>query len=251
MTTMSENTERPRSNIFVPFAILVAGLLIAGAIYFNRATVAPDKITIQEPTTSVANMDAFIPVTSSDHIRGDISKAEIIIVDYSDLECPYCKLLHESFAKIFKENENTGKVAWVFRHFPISIHQKSIKEGEAAECVSELGGSEAFWDFIDIVFEITPSNDGLDPAKLPETAEQVGVDETGFNSCLTSGKYTQKIKDGYTNSLKLAGVEATPFSVLVVRGRVIPLVDENGEGLGALPYPTLKALIDQFLKEGN
>ncbi len=247
---MREN-DTPKSNIFVPFAILIAGLLIAGAIYFNRATVAPGKITVDDPKTSLANMDAFIPVSSSDHIRGDISKADIIIVDYSDLECPYCKELHQTFATLYSENEKSGKVAWVYRHFPISIHQKSIKEAEAAECVEELGGSKAFWNFVDVVFEITPSNDGLDMTKLPEIADQVGVDTAGFNSCLASGKYTQKIKDGYTNSLKLAGVEATPFSVLVVRGKVIPLVDENGEGLGALPYSTLKALVDQFLKEGN
>lgn len=240
---------KSESNIFVPLAILAAGLLIAGSIYFNRATVAPQKITVQEPITSLVKTEAFVPLSANDHVKGDLSKADVIIVDYSDLECPYCKLLHKTFAEIYKENEDSGKVAWVYRHFPISIHQKSVKEAEAAECVAELGGNDAFWDFIDIVFEVTPSNDGLDHAKLPDIASQVGVEKTAFNSCLASGKYTEKIKDSYTNTLKLVGEEATPFSVMVVRGKVIPLVDESGMGLGAIPYSTAKALVDQFLKE--
>lgn len=246
---MYQEPKNSQPNIFVPIAILIAGLLIAGSIYFNRATVAPQKITVTDETTSVSNIDAFIPISASDHVKGNLDTAEVVIVDYSDLECPYCKLLHNTFAQIYKEHEKTGKVAWVYRHFPISIHQKSIKEAEAAECAAELGGNDAFWDFIDIVFEITPSNDGLDLAKLPDIAKQVGVDQAGFKSCLDSGKYTEKIKDSYTNSLKLVGVEATPFSALVVRGKVIPLVDENGDGLGAIPYSTMKALVDQFLKE--
>ncbi len=246
---MYQEQRNSQPNIFVPLAILAAGLLIAGSIYFNRATVAPQKITVQEPVSSLVKTEAFVPLSASDHVRGDITKADVIIVDYSDLECPYCKLLHKTYEEIYKENEKSGKVAWVYRHFPISIHQKAVKEAEAAECVAELGGNDAFWDFIDIVYEITPSNDGLDHAKLPEIAAQVDVDKTAFESCLASGKYTEKIKESYTNTLKLVGEEATPFSVLVVRGKVIPLVDETGTGLGAVPYTTMKALVDQFLKE--
>lgn len=245
---MYPEKRQSKSNPLIPLAIIIAGMLIAGAIYMNRAGVEPQKITLEEPKSSLANIDAFIPVSSKDHIKGNLDTAEVVIVDYSDLECPYCKELHKTFAEIYKLNENSGKIAWVYRHFPISIHEKAVKEAEASECVAELGGDKAFWDFISIIFEITPSNDGLDLAKLPDIADQVGVDKTSFKACLDSGKYTEKIKESYTNSLKLVGVEATPFSVLVVRGKVVPLVDETGNGLGAVPYTTMKALIDQFLK---
>lgn len=240
--------QQNKQNLFVPLAILVAGFLIAGSIFMNRATVTPQKITVNEPVSSISNPEAFVPISDADHILGDVTKADVIIVDYSDLECPYCKVLHQTFAQIYKDNEKSGRVAWVYRHFPLSIHKKSIKEAEAAECVAELGGNQAFWDFINIIFEITPSNDGLDPAKLAETATEVGIDTTSFNTCLNSGKYTEKIKDAYNNSMKLTGVEVTPFSVLVVKGKVIPLVDETGDGLGALPYSTMKALVEQFLE---
>ncbi len=243
---MTHESEPRNQNIFIPIAILVVGILISGAIYMNRTAVAPQKVTVNQPNTT--KTDAFVAITENDHILGDVEKADIVIVDYSDLECPYCKNLHEVFNKIYVEHESTGKVAWVYRHFPLSIHTKSIKEAEAAECVAEIGGNEAFWKYIDTIFKNTPSNDGLDPANLLTYAVGLGVNKTKFEECLSSGKYTQKIKDSYDNSLKLVGSEATPYTVLVVRGQVIPLVDSEGYGFGALPYPTMKALIDEFLK---
>lgn len=237
-----------KQNIFIPITILISGLLIAGAIYLNRATVEPQKITVEQPTTSLTNINAFVPVTKNDHVLGNLSTAEIVIVDYSDLECPYCKILHETLMLTYKDFESTGKVAWVYRHFPMSFHTKAPKEAEAAECVNELGGNDLFWDYIHMVFANTPSNDGLDPKDLTVFAEKVGVDKTAFESCLTSGKYAQKVKESYENTMKLTGVEASPFTVIVDKGKPIPLVDANGEGYGAgLPHSAMKALIDQLL----
>lgn len=247
----SPQTPRPRGNIFLPIAILLAGAGIAFAIYMNRASVETvQPISIQQPIST--KIDAYIPVDSRDHVLGDINTAELVIVDYSDLECPYCKLLHETLVKIYAEHKDSGKVAWVYRHFPLSIHSSAGTLAQASECVAELGGSDeskSFWPFIDRVFAASDPLVAPDLKKLPGYAKEVGVDEKKFSECLASGKYAEKVKEAYANSYKLTGEEITPFTVFVSGGKAIPLIDETGTGLGALPYPTMKALVNQFLSK--
>jgi protein-disulfide isomerase len=239
------NNQSPLHYI-TPLAILISGIAIAVAIFFNTSSVPAQTISIK-PEKNV-NTDAFIQVTKNDHILGDLDTAEVIIVDYSDLECPFCKILHETLMRVYKNYESTGKVAWVFRHYPMSFHARAIKEAEATECVAELGGNSLFWDYVHTIFANTPSNDGLDPANLRVYAKEVGVDETAFDSCLASGKYAQKIQDSYTNALKITGTEISPFTIVIHKDKVIPLVDANGIGLGAaLPYAGFISLIDQLL----
>ena len=68
------------------------------------------------------------------------------------------------------------KVAWVYRHFPISgLHSKSLKEAEATECAANLGGNSKFWEYTNKLYEVTPSNDKLDPKELTNIAKQVGL----------------------------------------------------------------------------
>jgi protein-disulfide isomerase len=99
------------------------------------------------------------PVSPDDHIVGNIN-AKIIIVEYSDLECPFCKVFHNTMHQVVEANN--GDVAWVYRHFPIpQLHPKAFRQAEATECAWEQGGNEAFWKYTDRIFEITPSNNGL------------------------------------------------------------------------------------------
>lgn len=241
---MSQNRS---NNILIPITILIVGFAIAGSIYLNRTTVKQQTITVKDETKSRVNVDAFISVSSSDHILGNPTTADVVIVDYSDLECPYCKELHETFYKIYNEYASSGKVAWVYRHFPLSIHDRSIKEAEATECIEKIGGKDKFWEYLHTIFANTQSNNTLDPKNLSVFAKTVGVDEKDLNDCLASGTYTNDIKEDYENALKMIGAESTPFTVLIVRGQVVPLADKEGIGFGALPYTTMKALIDEFV----
>lgn len=88
----------------------------------------------------------------------------VYVIEYSDLECPFCKRFHEAMLEVMKEFDTRGQeVTWIYRHFPLDqIHSQARKEAEATECAAELGGNEAFWNYTNKLFEITPSNDGLD-----------------------------------------------------------------------------------------
>ncbi len=93
------------------------------------------------------------PVNPDDHIIGNIN-AKIIIVEYSDLDCPFCKTFHKTMHRVVKDMN--GDVAWVYRHYPIpQLHPNAFQKAEATECAWEQGGNDAFWKYTDKVFEIT------------------------------------------------------------------------------------------------
>lgn len=96
-----------------------------------------------------ADTDAVTPVTDADWVKGD-RNAPIKIVEYSDFDCPFCGRFHESMDIVVRGNDD---VAWVYRHFPLDrLHPEARYVAEAAECVGELGGEEAFWLFTDGYF---------------------------------------------------------------------------------------------------
>ncbi len=93
-------------------------------------------------------------VTAEDHIIGSID-AQVIIVEYSDFECPFCKTFQTTIGKITTESK--GNVAWVYRHWP--IHKNSFEKLVAAECVSKLKGNDAFWKYSELLFGLLKTTD--------------------------------------------------------------------------------------------
>ncbi len=234
------------STMMVPAAIVIAGALIAGAVYFgsqrDASGVTSPAEARQEEAKLLAALDTMTPVTSDDHIRGN-PDAPVKIVEYSDTECPFCKNFHATMQEVMKEYGASGKVAWVYRQFPlVQLHSKAPKEAEATECANELGGPDAFWAYLDRLFEVTPSNDGLDMAELPKIARYVGLDEGKFNACLALGAQAKRVEEDANNAMATGG-NGTPWSIVVAKnGKKYPLS-------GAQPYASVKELIERALQE--
>lgn len=234
-----ENTPRPTvstaQSFAIPFAIIVAGLAIAGAVYFGDNK----KVTVPGAQGNLRlDLD---PVTASDHIIGN-PNAKVIIVEYSDTECPFCKSFHATMNQIISEYGKGGQVAWVYRHFPIAnLHPKAHKEAEATECAFKLGGNTKFWEYINKIFEITPSNNRLDETELTKTALAVGLNKEAFDTCLASGETKARVDEGIASGTK-AGVNGTPHSIILVNKKAVDVI------AGAQPYEGVKAQIEAALK---
>lgn len=225
----------------LPASIIIAALLVSGALVYNVGKTEERKQPVIAPAPSAAVPENMRAVSAEDHIFGS-AQAPVKIVMFSDLECPYCKEFHTTAKRI--ANEYGEKVALVFRPFPLPMHSKAKQEAVASECAAKLGGSDAFWKYVDRVFAITPSNNGLDLAELPRVARYVGVDVTKFNACLASGEFDTKIA-AYLTDGKNAGVEGTPYSVAIA---------PNGQMLainGAQSYEYVKTVVDEMLKMGK
>jgi len=235
-----ENSSPMQNNRLVPFAIVVAGLLVAGAIFFGGKPAADGSLTGNAADPTAPAVGVIAPVTSTDHVLGDPSTAKLVIVEYSDLECPFCKVFQGTLHQVM--TDYPGEIAWVFRQFPIAqLHPKAPNEAAASECAFDQGGNTAFWKFIDQVFATTNSNNSLDPAELPIIAGQIGLNVDTFNNCLSSGTNTALINADVTAAGK-AGAQGTPFSVILTKdGQKIPID-------GAQPLDQVEATINGLLK---
>ena len=223
----------------VPLAIIIAGALIASAVYLSARgdsiAAEPQPQAGEENTADLENMNS---IEDSDHIRGN-PNAPVKIVEYSDMECPFCKRFHSTMRQIMDEYGKDGKVAWVYRQFPLdSLHSKARTEAVATECANELGGNDAFWKYTDRFFELTPSNDQTNIVDvLPQIAREIGLNETKFKSCLASKKYDKHVQDDLDNATATGG-NGTPWSIVVTAsGKKYPLS-------GAQPYEAVKQLIE-------
>ncbi|PIR69325.1 MAG: hypothetical protein COU47_03055, partial [Candidatus Niyogibacteria bacterium CG10_big_fil_rev_8_21_14_0_10_46_36] len=98
----------------VPLAIIAAGLLIAGAVFFtgnNNGTVASDN---NANNTGAQPSGEFRMPSEDDHIRG-ATDAKVTVIEYSDFNCSFCARLHPTLTRIVEEYD--GEVNWVYRHF--------------------------------------------------------------------------------------------------------------------------------------
>lgn len=229
---MPEEKKSEKFELSPSVAILAAGVLVAGSILFVNL----------HPSTPVAADDEQLPTTAnvpapsaSDHIVGSLS-APIVLVEYSDFQCPYCKMVHPTLKRIVEESN--GQIAWVYREYPlVSIHPQAKPAALAAECIAEQLGNDGFWKFADTIFA---DQTKMSPEYYAQLAAQFGADPSQFASCVSSEKYQSKLDDQSLEAQKNGG-NGTPFTVIVGHGAQVPVS-------GAQPYANFMAVI-QALQE--
>lgn len=266
VSTARDNKPSPYT---IPASIVVAGVLIAGAIYYSNTPKTP---TVTKPVEKqLATLD-LSPVSASDHILGS-KDAKIKIVEFSDTDCPYCQAFMPTLKKIMNEYGKTGEVAWVYRHF--AVHPNVPYEAQATECAAELGGNDKFWRYLDLLFSkkdfYQQPYKGTDPKDLPKLASSLGIDSDDFINCLESEKYKDKVDAQRAEAVALGG-NGTPFSVIELKTPISKetiskldkmyesIVDQNGNKLikftadgthiaisGAMPYEVMKNIVDTAL----
>lgn len=230
-----------KSQYVLPITIVIAGLLIAGAVFLSG------KNGTQTPSNGQAQAINFRPADNTDHILGN-PQAKVFIIEYADLECPYCKVFETTMNQVMDYyNKNApGQVAWVYRPFPLAqIHSKAPEEAQAAECAADQGGSAEYFKYIDQIYTITPSENGLDLTQLPAIAGQQGLNVDQFNSCLSSGKYASKVQDSYNEAIA-AGGTGTPFILITVAGSKDAVTLD-----GAQPYDSMIAAVNAVLQSAG
>jgi protein-disulfide isomerase len=225
-----------------PGAIVLAGLMISASLLMASGISFPSQglsANVADTGGSINNAagvaGAAPVVTDQDYIRGN-PNAPITIVEYSDFECPFCGQFHPTVQQALAEYGD--QVRWVYRHFPLTqIHPAAVPSAEASECVAEQKGSEGFWQFVDVMFE---NQRNLGPALYRQEAQKIGVNIAQFDNCVATNKYAEKVQADQASGTAL-GVSGTPGSFV------------NDTPLrGALPYASLKSIIDKELQElGN
>lgn len=228
------------------FIALVGVLVIAGAIlWFNQGSVTGN--VIQGGTVAGPSAEALM---DDDAILGD-TNAEVTIVQFTDLQCPFCRKFEtETFAQLKQNYIDTGKVKFVTRDFPLeSIHPGALPAAIAAECVEEEGGSSGYYAFKELVtHEQNKRDSGSATGAVTQTisftnedliswAKSLGYDIT---ACLNSQKYNEEVQKDLVDG-QAAGVRGTPAFFIINKQGTSTLLS------GAQPYSAFKAALDSAL----
>ncbi len=214
-------------------------MMVAGAFFLTRSGEAPTPTPQPQAQSGEPNIR---PVSSNDWVRGN-PNAPIVVVEYSDFECPFCGVFHETMNRIMETYGRNGHVAWVFRHFPIEqLHPQAWSIAIAAECVGDIGGNDPFWQFADLIFENTKGGDSLNMSLLPQYATQVGINREAFNACRESERTRPAVQTDHDEARDGARGTGTPHNVIIAGGQSAALP-------GALPYDQLTIIFDSILDQ--
>ncbi|KND49733.1 MAG: Periplasmic thiol:disulfide interchange protein DsbA [Parcubacteria bacterium C7867-008] len=224
--------QESRSTWFIPGAIIAAGILLAISIYIVRTTIVP--------TAPKGDISYLRPVSDTDHIIGNPS-APVVIIEYADMDSSYSKAFQQTMEQLMAEYAPAGKVAWVYRHFPlIDQYRNSELHAEAAECASSLGNPNTFWSFIDILQARAPGNQVYNPENYNSIVETLGIDTARFQSCLQANLYRERVSKDISNAIEI-GAYSAPTTVVLIKGqKAVPIS-------GALPYDAMKKIIQESI----
>lgn len=233
------NPENQKNNspspYLIPGAIVLAGILIAGAVFYTNLKSGPGQF-------GAASVPALGPAVGSPAVVGNLADddpvlgnpdARVTIVEFGDFQCPFCaQFFKTTEQEIIEKYVKTGKAKFVYRDFPITaIHSEAQKSAEAAECADEQG---KFWPYHNILYQ---RQGELSLQNYKKWALELGLSVKEFNECLDSGEYALEVgkdlQDGQT-----AGVNGTPTTF--VNGRIVQ---------GAVPFAQLAVIIEEELKK--
>lgn len=170
----------------------------AGADGFTRGTLTSDQIA---------------SVTEGAVYNGKES-ASIVLIEYSDIECPFCQRHFSSNTVDSIINKYPDAVKTVFKNFPLSFHATAQKAAEWVECAT-LQDKRS--EFVKASFDAAIASSDKKPSKevLLAVAKDIKLDEAAFSKCLDSGETADIVKSQMNEGSSLFGVTGTPGNVLL------------------------------------
>lgn len=236
-----------RGDGFTIVALIFSGLaVIGGALAFLRTSQTYEVVADLKQAVATLKTDESAPrpvqpapakvsldLDERDPASGN-RNATVTVVEFSDFECPFCGRFSETVKQIRKAY-SPDQVTFVYLDFPLtSIHDQAQPAAIAAQCVADLAGDDAFYQYHDALFT---NQETLGDKLYSSLAATIpGLDLQAFERCYTNKESLSEVQADYQQGLKLQ-VSGTP-SVFINGNRV------NG---GAVPFETLKALIDTEL----
>jgi protein-disulfide isomerase len=152
---------------------------------------------------------------SSDHVLGN-ADAPLVVFMYEDYESTTCgRFVRNEFSEIKEQYIDTGRVLWVFRHFPRTNHDRAEPAARAAECADDQG---LFFEYRDLIYATTESSGEtiLTDEQLEAHADTLDMDRTAFDACFSGrGKETRVQRDvDSAVALGMGDISALPAIII-------------------------------------
>ena len=245
-------TKRARISAVFLLLLFIASVLspkvFAMFLHHNKTTkpVSHQKASI----VSLWETSPYVPLqVSTEGIFKDFTvgsdNASIVLVEFSDFECPGC----EAFHLLLKELENIyeGDLKVVFKNYPLDnkcnpkvtemFHLASCFAAEFSRCAGEQG---KFWEVSDYIFSLGSPQDNETQlsrqGKILDAVKSFNMDGDAINECLNSKRHVQKIKEDISEGERL-NIEQTP--TVYVNNRLLPVITRD----------TLTAVFDSIIEK--
>jgi len=166
--------------------------------------------------------NCYVPLGNSPS-RGP-RDAWVTVVEFGDFQCPYCGQVEPAIKQV--DLERPSQVRWVWKHFPLSFHERAIPDATAAECA---GIQNHFWEMHDLLFAHQGAQSDTD---LAAYAQQLELDAAVWESCLSSAGPLERISADESDAAR-ARVDGTP--TFFVNGVAV---------VGAVPASDIIAAVD-------
>lgn len=246
--TENQFSNNPMKNWIVPASIVLAGIIIAGALFFRSPSNNNSNNKQNNNTTSTA-ADNNANIGQNDVILGD-PNAPVTIIEFADYQCPFCaKFFKETQATIKTDFIDTKKAKLVFKDLAF-LGPESLNAALAAKCARD---QRKFWEFHDKIFDTewkeiekvmagqmqsSENNGNLNLNLFKKMAGDLGMNIDEFTSCYNSKKYENEIKANLEDAKKLLGQSVSTPS-FIINGKLVQ---------GAQPYIVFKTAIEEALK---
>ena len=154
------------------------------------------------------SLPAEFRVKDDDHVLA-VGTPTLTVIEYGDFQCPVCQRFAQQTLPAIKANYiDTGKIRWVYRHFPLrDKHPLAEAAAEASECAATQG---QFWEYHDT---LTQPGAALDDAALRQYAATLGLDTAAFDACLTEGGEAARVERDVQSGLALDVAHTPTFFV--------------------------------------
>lgn len=213
---------------------ILAAILIVGAFAFffkgDTGTGGPAGQVVNNPGQKLPAQEGRVEVNIEDVPFKGKENAPVVIVEYTDYECPFCgRHYSQAYKQIESEYIDTGKVKYLIKDFPLSFHQNAQKAAEAAHCAREQKDDEGYFAMHSKIFE---NQQALSIENYKKWARELSLNGAQFDSCLNSGKMAAIVQKGFQEGQQ-DGVQGTP--AFFINGKLVS---------GAQPFGAFKQAID-------
>ncbi len=232
--------------------LLAIGLSVVGVLF-----IALVIISTRQPTAEVVAIDPGTHPNANDNSMG-ATDAPILIEEFSDFQCPYCKSFHEGTEPQLRQYYiDTGKVRFVYRSMGNFVSDNIARStGRPAKAESQnaalavycAGDQNKFWEMHAYLFANNmdvEDGDAFTDKRIKSIAEKAGLDTEAFNGCYDSDKFEERVQQDAADG-EAAGVKGTPGFLLsyTVNGEKKTKLLE-----GAQPFTVFQQELEAALNE--
>ena len=221
-----KNEPKKSSGIPVIIIILVfAGMIFGGWWLYSSSQPSGNTNTAGSPTPRNSQIPTNAPIGANPPQMLGSPTASVTVEEFADFQCGSCAATHP----VLKEVQSTygSKIKFVFRHFPLQIHDKAYDAAVAAEAAGMQG---KFWALQDQLFSNQQSWTGNPNFKQmwAEYASKVGLDVPRWENDMIGIAAKTRVDQDLARGRAL-GVGSTP--TVYVNGQSVPYPEMNAGGM--------------------